>query len=63
MQYFNPKSMELEKNLVSAVKNFHNMDLIVILGIEQDNRRKLDGAKLGGEPHNLTLWRWLKIQF
>jgi hypothetical protein len=32
-------------------------------GLKQAGRGKLDGAKVGGKPHDLTLWDWLKIQF
>ena len=34
MEYFNRKSMELEKNLVIAVKNFHNLHLRGVLRME-----------------------------
>jgi hypothetical protein len=43
MQYFNRKSMELEKNLAGKVKNFHNGDLRGILGIGLAKGRKLEG--------------------
>ena len=41
MQYFKRKSMELEKNLVSAVKNFHNLDLWGVLRIEAGESREI----------------------
>jgi hypothetical protein len=48
MQYFNRKSRELEKNLVSAVKNFHNLRWEGILGLGWAGGGKLDGAELRG---------------
>ncbi len=41
MQYFNRKSIELEKNLVRAVKNFHNLDLWGVLRIETGESREI----------------------
>jgi hypothetical protein len=38
--------MELEKNLVSAVKNFHNLDLWGVLRIETGESREIGWGEI-----------------
>jgi len=44
-------------------EQFSQSGFLGILGLGWSSGGKLEGAKLGGEPHNLTLWRWIKTQF